>query len=110
MARKAETVFKERIKPQIDALPNTWCVKIQQVVIRGTPDFLICCNSHFIAIELKAREKDKASELQEYTLKKISKAGGIAMIVYPENWDAAYEFLHTLATKGYDAIKDKTFQ
>lgn len=50
----------------------------------GVPDLLICCNGHFIAAELKA-DKGKPSELQIVALTKIQKAGGIGVLVFPED-------------------------
>ena len=50
----------------------------------GVPDLLICCNGHFIAAELKA-ENGKPSELQIVALTKIQKAGGIGVLVFPED-------------------------
>ena len=50
----------------------------------GVPDLLICCNGYFIAAELKA-ENGKPSELQIVALTKIQKAGGIGVLVFPED-------------------------
>lgn len=50
----------------------------------GVPDLLICCNGHFIAAELKA-DNGKPSELQIVALTKIQKAGGIGVLVFPED-------------------------
>jgi len=47
----------------------------------GTPDLLICYKGRFIAIELKVRD-NKPTKLQEYRLKEIRNAGGIADVAY----------------------------
>lgn len=106
MAQKPETLFKNRIKPQLESLASTWFVKVQQVAMRGTPDFLLCINGRFVAIELKASAKDKASKLQEWTLDQISKAGGIALIACPENWAEVKELLINLS-KGTSDVRTK---
>lgn len=93
MPRKSETKFKEKIKPLLEKLPNTWVEKIQQVSIRGTPDFILCVNGKFIALELKKDKYEKADPLQEYKLNKIIDSGGIGIVVCPENWEEIYKFL-----------------
>ena len=98
MPKKPETKFKEKIKPLLDALPNTWFVKIQQVAIRGIPDYVMCVNGNFVALELKPSEDIEPDELQKYNLQKIKHANGLAMVVFPENWDKVYDVLFKLAT------------
>ena len=49
----------------------------------GIPDFLICMNGVFIAIEAKAG-KGTTTALQERELRRITDAGGIALVVYEE--------------------------
>jgi hypothetical protein len=99
MAKKPETLFKEKIRPQLDALKNSWWVKTQMVCIRGIPDLLGCVNGYFIALELKSGEKEaRLAPLQGYILRKITKAGGLALEVTPEDWDDVYEVLKILAS------------
>jgi hypothetical protein len=57
----------------------------------GVPDLLVCLNGYFMAIELKA-PKGKPSELQLYNLKKITKGNGIAILLYPKDFDQFKEF------------------
>lgn len=71
-------------------LPNTYVMTIQQVSISGTPDLIICCNGWFVAWELKKDDSSKPTKLQEYTLNKIQKAGGVAVVVRPSNLEAQY--------------------
>lgn len=89
--------------PKLRALPNTWVKKIQLVSLRGIPDFLLCVNGYFVAIELKVHAELEA--LQKWNLEEISKAGGVGLVVTPENWDLAYEFLHTLANEGIEKAR-----
>lgn len=100
MAKKPETVFKERIQPRLKALKNSWWEKIQQVGVIGTPDILGCVSGIFVALELKKDEKAPIEPLQIHKLKKIEQAGGVAFIVYPENWDEVYAQLQLLAELG----------
>jgi hypothetical protein len=59
---------------------------VQQVALRGIPDFIVCLNGRFIAIELKKSDKDHPDPLQEWTLDAISNAGGITFVANPTNW------------------------
>lgn len=52
----------------------------------GIPDILACVNGHFVAIEVKA-QNGKPSDLQLYNVKKIREAGGVAIILYPDDFD-----------------------
>lgn len=52
----------------------------------GVPDLLICCNGYFVAVEVKA-ENGKPSELQLWNIEQIKKAGGIAMVLYPNRFE-----------------------
>jgi hypothetical protein len=74
MARKAETVFSGRVRKDLEKLEKKgvlWFVKIQQVGIRGTPDYLICANGNFVALELKREKGLEADPLQTYNLNRI---------------------------------------
>lgn len=52
----------------------------------GIPDLLICCNGYFLGIEVKAAE-GKPSELQLWNIEQIKKSGGIAMVLYPKDFE-----------------------
>lgn len=93
MAQKPETTFKNRIRPKLKAIPNSWWEKIQQVVICGTPDMIGVINGMFVAIELKKDKKAKIDDLQIHKMNLIEKAGGKCFIAYPENWDEVYSEL-----------------
>lgn len=97
MGKKPETLFKETVLEALNQLPRTWACKIQQVAKRGTPDIIACINGVFVAIELKRGETVTVDPLQEWTLKKIVEADGIAAIAYPENWEAIYTYLKKIA-------------
>ena len=46
----------------------------------GLPDIICCYNGRFLAFEVKA-EKGRTTVLQEVTLRRIKKAGGVALAV-----------------------------
>ena len=61
----------------------------------GIPDLLICCNGHFIGLELKA-PNGKPSELQLWNIEKIKEAGGHALILYPKDFDDFKKLIYEL--------------
>ena len=61
----------------------------------GIPDLLVCFNSWFLGIELKA-PNGRPSELQLYNLRQITKAGGIAILLYPKDFEQFKEFIEHL--------------
>lgn len=47
----------------------------------GIPDFIVCLNGRFVAIEAKRLgNEDGATELQKVRIKEINAAGGIAFV------------------------------
>lgn len=98
MSKKPETNFKERITPYLKKLERTWFVKTQMIAVCGIPDFLLCVNGQFVAIELKKDEHEEPSKLQSWVLRKIIAAGGIGLVVYPRNWNAIHKILVKLAS------------
>jgi hypothetical protein len=87
-----ETKFKMKVQSRLSQIPGVWHVKIQQVALRGVPDMLICYKGKFFAWELKTL-KGRVSDLQRYVLNNITKAGGIARVVTPDNLDECIEEL-----------------
>lgn len=67
---------------------NCWFVKYfaNRMTKVGIPDVLACVNGYFLAIEVKA-SNGKPSDLQIWNRDQIRKAGGIAIILYPEQWE-----------------------
>lgn len=79
----------------------------------GIPDLLVCCNGWFIGIELKA-PNGKPSDLQIYNLRQINRAGGYAILLYPDQWELFQNFILCLvagdtieAALNYDTMKSR---
>ena len=86
MAREKQ--FENKIKKFLKE-QNCYYIKYWgggQFTKSGVPDLLICCNGYFVAVEVKA-ENGKPSELQLYNIDEIKKAGGFAMILYPNQFE-----------------------
>jgi len=85
--KKPETLFKDKVIRALNKLDNIWFFKSQEVSVKGIPDFIICACGQFIGLEIKKSSKEKADPLQERTLYKIWKAGGVRIVASPENWE-----------------------
>lgn len=96
---KPETVFKIRVAKDLSKIPNCWFFKTQERTLRGIPDFILCLNGHFIAIELKVG-KNQVTVLQDFILKQVAKSNGLGFVVYPNNWGPTYATLQALSNSG----------
>lgn len=52
----------------------------------GIPDIIGCVNGIFVGIEVKA-SNGRPSDLQIHNLKQIDNAGGLALLLYPEDFE-----------------------
>ena len=88
MSAGPEKQFENKIKKYLDS-KGCWYVKYfaNAFTRKGIPDILACVNGRFLAIEVKA-DRGKPSELQLYERDKIIEAGGIAMILHPNGFEA----------------------
>ncbi len=100
MSKKPETLFKDRILPQLSSLPHTFVMKTQEVSKRGIPDLILCVNGTFVSIELKKSMKEDADALQRWNMQRIASSGGVAILAYPENWDTVYKIVSDIAFDG----------
>ena len=82
----AEKTYENKIKRYITD-HGGWVIKYfaNRMTKSGVPDLLACINGMFVAIEVKA-QNGKASELQIYNVEQIRKAGGIAIVLYPNQF------------------------
>lgn len=85
-----ETKVKKFLKEQDCWFLKTWSNGVQR---SGVPDLLICCNGYFLGVELKAT-LGKPSELQLWNVKKIREAGGISIVLYPDQFQAFRELIY----------------
>lgn len=95
MSKKLETLFSERVKRDLDAIPDLFQFKLMAGSIRGIPDRVGCRNGRFIALELKT-DVGKTDPLQEWTLGKLKRAGAYVAIATPANWPIILREIKTL--------------
>lgn len=94
-----ETMFKNRVRPKLEAIPRSFWVKIQMLSIRGIPDFLGCVNGKFVALELKVgKNKVGKKSLQGFILDGLRRAGAYAREMNPGNEEEILEELRCLST------------
>lgn len=95
-----EKNFENRIKAYL-AYQGCWHVKYfaNRNTRSGVPDILSCCGGTFVGIEVKASH-GKPSELQLYNCRKIDQAGGIGLVVWPQDFAALKELITILAKGG----------
>lgn len=93
----AEKIFENKVKKYIED-QDGWQVKFfaNRMTKNGIPDILACINGYFVAVEVKAKN-GKPSELQKHNIKKINyEANGIAVILYPQDWELFKELVNCL--------------
>lgn len=89
-----EKNFESRVKKFLKE-QDAWFIKYwggAAYTKSGVPDLLVCVKGHFLGIELKA-SNGKASDLQLHTLKQIDKAGGFAILLYPNQLELFKNFV-----------------
>ena len=59
----------------------------------GIPDIMACIDGRFYGIEVKAK-KGRPSLLQLINLKKVRAAGGIGILMYPDDFEYFIEFIN----------------
>lgn len=92
-----EKLFENKIKTFLKK-EGAWSIKYwagSKFTKDGIPDILACVNGYFVAIEVKAKN-GKPSELQLYNVRKIREAGGIAVILYPDQFEEFKVFIRKL--------------
>lgn len=111
----AEKQFETKVKKFLKT-KECWSLKYwggASYTKSGVPDLLVCCNGHFLGVELKA-PKGRPSDLQIYNLREIDRSGGYAILLYPDDY-ALFQSLvqciqvrdHKGADEVYTVLKSK---
>lgn len=92
----AEKNFENKIKKYLEE-NGGWFVKYfaNRNTKSGIPDILACINGVFVGVEVKA-ENGKPSPLQLWHQQKIREAGGISIILYPDQFDEFVRLIDAL--------------
>lgn len=106
-----EKDYENRIKRYLDA-KGCWFVKFfaNRNTRSGIPDILACVGGTFVGIEVKG-PRGRPSPLQIYHVGEIAKAGGVAVIVWPDNFEALKRLIDTLLKGGgAESVQDLIFE
>lgn len=100
-----EKNFENKVKKFL-AQEGCWFVKTWSNGVQrsGIPDILACCNGYFLGIEVKA-DKGKPSKLQLYNLREIHESGGIALLLYPDDFDGLQDIIWNLQEDDLEHVK-----
>lgn len=96
----SEKAFENKIKAYLKS-QNIWHVKFfaNRMTKVGVPDILACVNGRFVAIEVKAAN-GKPSEIQLWNIRKIKESSGIAMVLYPDQFDIFKDLIQDILEGG----------
>lgn len=92
-----EKQFEEKIKRFLKE-QKCWLVKYWgggHFTTVGVPDILVCAYGQFVAVEVKA-EDGEPSELQLHALHEIDKAGGVAILLFPKDYEIFTTMMHRI--------------
>lgn len=91
-----EKAYENKIKKFIESVGGWWVKFHGNAFTRdGVPDLLCCVNGKFLAIEVKG-DGGEPSELQLHEIEEIKKAGGVALVSYPDDFDELKELIRRL--------------
>jgi hypothetical protein len=96
MAATPEAKVKKQIRAILDGYGAYYAMPIGSGYGNsGVPDFLVCYKGWFLGIEAKAG-KGKTTALQDFNLDKITKAGGLTLIINEFNLQGINNLLNTV--------------
>jgi len=99
MAQKAETNFRKKVRADLQSLVMVglpfFFEPIQQKAIKGSPDFFLCVDGFFIALELKSTGGN-LSKVPAEKLKRVAHANGLGIMADPQGWPMAFEAIKKL--------------
>jgi len=85
-------------KLQREGIPLWYYMPVQMGMGRaGIPDFVVCINGRFVAIETKRDRKAQLSVRQAFERKKIENAGGLYLVIHDENYPSLERALRDAA-------------
>lgn len=83
---KLENEYKRELKKRIESLfPDCLVLKNDEQLRQGIPDMIILFGSRYAVVEVKRSLNAPWRPNQEYYLEFVSRMGGIAFFICPEN-------------------------
>ena len=99
--KQFEKKVKQFLTDQGCWLLKTWSNGVQR---EGVPDLLVCCKGLFLGIELKAAN-GKPSALQLWNIEQIRASGGVAMVLYPDQFENFKHMIMLLLSGNPNSVK-----
>jgi len=99
--KQFEKKVKQFLTDQGCWLLKTWSNGVQR---EGVPDLLVCCKGLFLGIELKAAN-GKPSTLQLWNIEQIRAAGGVALVLYPDQFENFKHMIMLLLSGNPNSVK-----
>jgi len=103
----AEKNFENKVKKFLKT-KGCWSLKYwggASYTKSGIPDLLVCCNGCFLGVELKA-PKGRPSDLQIYNLREIDRAGGYAVLLYPDDYPIFQSLVQAIQSGDKKGMED----
>ena len=98
MAKTPEKIVKDKVKAVLESEGVYYFMPPANGYGRaGVPDFIICVNGYFFAIETKANG-NKPTPLQIREIEAIRRNNGVAVVVDETNWDMVRDMVRKLKT------------
>jgi hypothetical protein len=93
VATTPEGKVKDKIKALLKKHHAYFTMPVMSgMATNGTPDFSVCHQGRYLAVEAKATHSDNPTELQWVRLREVERAGGDTMVIHAgnllvlENW------------------------
>lgn len=106
---KPEKAFETKVKDYLNSR-GAYVVKhfANMFTQSGVPDLLVTIHGCFVGVEIKATH-GKPSALQRHHIDKIRKSGGIAIVLYPEQFEQFKELIDLVSIKHFIRAYVKQF-
>jgi hypothetical protein len=86
MATTPEGKVKEKIRAMFKQNGTYYTMPVMNgMATNGTPDFSVCHQGYYGAVEAKATAKDGPTELQWVRLGEVARAGGSTLVIHADN-------------------------
>lgn len=80
--KRLEKDIQGEILDYLKSLSFVYVIKVHSATKSGIADVITCIGGAFVTFEIKRSSKEKATELQIYNAKKVTRTGGLACVVY----------------------------
>jgi hypothetical protein len=109
MATTPEGKVKDQIKKLLKKYGAYYTMPVMTgMATNGTPDFAVCHQGLYLAIEAKADSTGAPTELQWVRLREVERAGGDTMVIHAGNLEVLEKYLQApafgcVAVREYDS-------